>query len=292
MCSSQRSIAGVRDMEEKVGLPHVEERRLEALDEVVRELPDESDGVGEEERLSAGGLDAARRRIEGREEAVALEDRASRDPVEERRFARVRVADDGDGEDPLAPLALLGSAMDLLELLLEARYPVAGLAAIDLDLRLARAPRPDTSLLPREVLPEAPEAGERIVELGDLHLDSRLARARPPGEDVEDELGAIDDVDVEDLLDVPRLRGREIVVEYDEVRAAVVNLPGELLDLAFADEGRAVDARAGLQRLPHDRGARAAGEELELGEVLELVFAPDAGQRDADEVGPFGRCFG
>jgi hypothetical protein len=181
--------------------------------------------------------------------------------------------------------------MYLVELLLKARYPVAGLAAVDLDLRLARSPRPDASRLAAEVLPEASEPRQRVVELRDLHLYPRLPRARAPGEYVEDELRAVDDVDFEDFLDVARLRGSEVVVEYDEVRAAVVNLPGELVDLALADEGRAVDAGAGLQRPPDDLRAGAAGEELELGEVLDLVLAPRAGERDADEVGSLERGY-
>jgi hypothetical protein len=141
------------------------------------------------------------------------------------------------------------------------------------------------------MLPEAPEAGKRVVELGDLDLDPRLPRARPAGEDVENELRAIDDVDIEELLDVPRLGRRQIVVEDDEVRFPVVYLPGELLDLPLADEGGAVDSRSVLERAAHDRGSGGAGEELELAKVIELVPAPHAGQGHPDEVRSFDGIF-
>src|SRR5206468_299890 len=62
----------------------------------VRELADESDRVGQNDASSVGELELASRRIERREEPVLDDDTGAGEPVEGRRLARVRVADQRD----------------------------------------------------------------------------------------------------------------------------------------------------------------------------------------------------
>jgi hypothetical protein len=72
--------------------------------------------------------------------------------------------------------------------------------AIGLELRLAGASRTDapahdtkTAAKALEVLPEAAHAREVVLELGKLDLELALGATRMLGEDVEDQLRAIDD---------------------------------------------------------------------------------------------------
>jgi hypothetical protein len=81
------------------------------------------------------------------------------------------------------------------------------LAAIGLELRLAGAPRADAAAEPRQRGPGADEARQQVLELRQLHLPLALARARPPREDVEDELRAIDDLALEPLSSCAAARG-------------------------------------------------------------------------------------
>ena len=63
-------MARVHDVHEDVRLGQLLERRLEGRHELMRELPDEADGVGEDERRVRRDRDQPRRRIERHEELV------------------------------------------------------------------------------------------------------------------------------------------------------------------------------------------------------------------------------
>ena len=82
------------------------------------------------------------------------------------------------------------------------------------------SPRADAAAEPLEVLPLPDEARQQVGELGELHLQLALHRARPLGEDVEDERGAVDDPQAERAAEVALLDGRQRVVGDHEVGAA------------------------------------------------------------------------
>ena len=98
ICSTSRSLGrrAVDDVEHEVGDERLLERRGEALDELMRQPPDEADGVGDEV-AAAVVLEAARRRVERLEEPVADRDVGVGERVQQRRLARVRVAGERDG---------------------------------------------------------------------------------------------------------------------------------------------------------------------------------------------------
>src|SRR5439155_7238287 len=108
--------------------------------------------------------------------------------------------------------------------------------AVGLELGFARTAGADAAGLALEMLPQAGQAGQGVLKLRELDLESRLASARAPGEDVEDQLGAVDHLAVERLLEVAHLRRRQIVVEDHEIGVPLRRERLELLDLALADE--------------------------------------------------------
>ena len=71
-----------------------------------------------------------------------------------------------------------------------------------------------------------------VLQLRQLDLQLPFARPRAPREDVENQLGAIDDAPAEDLFEVARLRRRELVVERSRRRRSQLG----------AGHGRAVSA--------------------------------------------------
>ena len=82
-------------------------------------------------------------------------------------------------------------------------------------------------------------------------------RARARGEDVEDQLAAVEDLDLELLLEVAHLGGRQVVVEDDHVGVGGLDELLELLDLALADVGREIDVLALLEHAAdHDQAGR------------------------------------
>src|SRR5258708_25804914 len=99
-------IRRVDDLDEDVGAVDLLERGPERVDELVRQLVDEPDGVGHDRGLAVTELDLAAGGIQRRKQLVlGLRDLAPDEAIEERRLAGVRVADDADGRDEPAVAA-------------------------------------------------------------------------------------------------------------------------------------------------------------------------------------------
>jgi hypothetical protein len=261
-------------VEDQVGDLRLLERRAERLHELVGQLLDEPDGVGEQERPPVQAHDP-RARVERVEQPVAHADVGAGQAVEQRRLARVRVAGERDLRQVRA-LALgahrLPVRADVGEPALERADALAGEAAVGLDLRLARPagrePAARHAAEALEVRPQAAHAGEVVLELGELDLELALGRVRVPGEDVEDERGAVDDRHLELLLEVALLARRELVVAHDHVRVGRLGRRLDLEQLARAEVRVRVRLRAMLHVLAdHDDPGRAQ-QLAQLGQVV------------------------
>ena len=129
------------------------------------------------------------------EQAVIGGDVGAGQTVEQRRFARVRVAHEGDdGQIVFLPSsALLGADLahvfQIFAQLLDAR---ADVALVGLELRLARASGADAAAETAHLLVPDGEPGQVILILRQLDLELALARLGPLGEDVEDERAAVE----------------------------------------------------------------------------------------------------
>jgi hypothetical protein len=135
------------------------------------------------------------------------------------------------------------------------------------------------------VVPQLLEARPHVLELRQLHLQLGFAAAGMAREDVEDELGAVDDVEVEDLFQIARLRRRQRVVEDHEVGAVVAAKRPQLVDLALADERAHVRFAALLHEVRDGLGTGRARQQLELGQMLVGALARAARQHHADQNG-------
>jgi hypothetical protein len=101
-------LGGVDQVDDQVGSGDLLQRRLERLDQVVGQLGDEPDGVGEGGRPPARQLEAPGGRVEGREQLVLDQHPGPRQPVQQGRLAGVGVADQGHRRDA-GPLAARGA---------------------------------------------------------------------------------------------------------------------------------------------------------------------------------------
>ena len=159
--------------------------------------------------------------------------------------------------------------------------PVAGQAAVGLELRLARAARADAAAEALEVLPHAAHAGQVVVELRELDLELPLGGHGVLGEDVEDQLRAVDHAGVERVLEEALLRRIELVVDDQALGFELLEPLLDLLELALADVGALRRAGAMLHR-PADRDHSGRPRELlDLGELLGGIDA--LGQHCEDE---------
>ena len=123
-----------------------------------------------------------------------------------------------------------------------------------------------------------------VAQLGELDLGLALPRLRVLGEDVEDQRGAVDDLDLDAVLEVPQLAGRELAVADHRVRAGRLDDLAQPVDLAAADVRRRVGLLAALVERVEHLGAGGLGEQGELGHrvlgVLDGAFGPHADQHD------------
>ena len=85
------------------------------------------------------------------------------------------------------------------------------------------------------------EARQQVLELRQLDLQLAVARLRALREDVEDELRAVDDLEVGRFGDRAHLRGRELAVEDDQVCAELQRADEQVVELALAEHGARVD---------------------------------------------------
>ena len=205
--------------------------------------------------------------IEGGEELVLHQHRGVGEGVEQRRLAGVGVADDGEDRQaavvalPPAQVAVLGEAGHPP---LQRGDPVAHPAAVDLQLGLAGAAAADAAGQARERVVAPGQARVEVLELRQLHLQLAVGALRPLREDVEDQLGAVEDLEAGGLGDVAGLRRREVGVEDDQVRHQLHGAEQDVLQLPLADERARVDLVPVLQRGVHHLDAGGAGQLLQL----------------------------
>jgi hypothetical protein len=248
----------------------------------VRELAHEADGVGDRRGSAARQLDAPRGRVERREQLVGDEDVGVRQRAHQCRLAGVRVSRDRDLRDA-APLAAspfdVARARQILDVLAELRDAPADVLAVDLELGLAGAARPDAAAEPGHRLAPASQAGQQVVELRELDLGLALSRPRVQREDVEDQRGPVDHLRAEPILQVAQLPRRQLVVEDHDLRPARMHGAVDLLELALADE------RGGVRiapRLDEPRDGVRAGRVGERGQLVEVRLLDAAADADQD----------
>ena len=221
-------VRSIDDVDDDVGIRYLFEGRTEGLDELMRKVAHEADGIRERICMAVGGGILADGGVEGGEERVLHEGTGPGDAIEQRGLARVRIAGDGDGRHRVAhavgPLGL-SRGLEALDLLAQSRHPRVDPAAVELDLGLTGAPRPHavassdlaTGLAGHRFTPAA-QSREQVLELGEFDLRLALPALRVLAEDIEDHRGAVDDLHLDDVLERAPLARGEFSVDDHGVR--------------------------------------------------------------------------
>ena len=106
--------------------------------------------------------------------------------------------------------------------------------------------------------------GQQVVQLRKLHLELPFPAAGPPGENIEDDLGTVDDLQVENLLEIAKLRGSEVVVKDHQIRACRVRLRANFMHLAASQKRGRIGIGRALQRRSHHLGSGADSKFLQF----------------------------
>ncbi len=260
-------------------------------------MPDEPDGVGQRERPAAGRLGLAHGRVQGGEQRVLHQHPRAGQHVEQAGLARVGVPGDDHGRHGVAPaLPALHLAADLegADLAAELGDPRPDPAPVGLDLGLTGTAGPDAAAaghpaarLPGQRLAPAAQPRQHVLQLGQLDLGLALAALGVLGEDVQDQRGAVDHLDLDHALKAAQLARAELAVADHRVRAGRGHDPGQLVRLARAHVGGGVDPAPALDQAVEHHGARGLGEPAELRQGVlragQRALGPYADQHDALE---------
>src|SRR5690606_41952964 len=103
--------------------------------------------------------------------------------------------------------------------------PLVDAPAVRLQLRLTGTTQTDTTggaarpaaCLPGQRLTPTTQARQQVLQLGQLDLRLALPGPRVLGEDVQDERDPVDDLDLELLLQLAQLAGRQVPVDDHRV---------------------------------------------------------------------------
>ncbi len=172
----------------------------------------------------------------------------------------------------------MANAADGFEIELELVDAALNAAAIGFELGFAGSAGADAAAQLRHGFASAGEARKHVLELRQLHLQLAFAGAGVAGKDVEDELGAVEHAAGQGGLEVAQLGGREVVVEEHQVGLGGGGDPGDLFDLAGADERGGIGTGAALHDLRGDFGAGARNQLAKLGERLLGIEAGETRQ--------------
>ncbi len=260
----------------------------------MRQVAHEPDGVGEGVGPPVSRLGATHRRIERREQLVLHEHARVGEAVEDRALAGVRVPRDGDARHVVVTsAAALGVArrLHLGDLTAQLRHARVDATTVEFDLRLTRTARTHaltarglTAGLTRHRLTPTAKTRQQVLHLGELDLGLALLALRVLGEDVEDERGAVDDLDLDDVLERASLAGRQLAVGDDGVGTLGDDDLLQFLGLALAEPGAGVGSQPALHDAGEHLGTGRLGERGELAQrvlrVLGVALAPDAGEDD------------
>src|SRR4029079_6590559 len=129
----------------------------------------------------------------------------------------------------------------------ELRHPVADAAPVGLDLRLTGTTGADPTAagdpaagLPGQRLSPSAKPRKHVLHLRELDLRLALLAAGVLGEDVENQRSAVDDLDLDDVLELAQLARCQLTVADDGVGAGRDDDVPQLARLAGADVGRRV----------------------------------------------------
>ena len=249
----------VNDMNQQVGILQFLQRGLECPHQMVGQLGDKSDGIGQQHFQRVGHLQAAGGGVQGIKQPVIGRDTRAGDAVQQGRFTGVGVAHQGHHRDGifLPPLPLDGPDLaDFLQFLFQPGNAAADNPAVRLQLGLTGATGANGAFLPFQVGPHTRQTGQQIFILGQLHLQAALFRLGPLGENIKNQGAAVQNRDAQKFFQRPVLGRREIVVKNSHGGFGGLQKLLDLVHLALTDEAVGV---GGVAVLEHLGGTLAAG---------------------------------
>lgn len=235
--------------EQKIGLGRNGQSGAEGSDKSMRQIPDESDGIGEQHLFAGREIRQAGFGVERREQPVVHIGIRAGEDVQQGRFSRVRVAD--ERYERIIPLLLPSgfAPFDIRKLGSQIRDPPAERLVAQLEVTLAGTAHAGAAF---ETLLGFHDGNPRQLEfrLGQFHLNLRLGGTGTAGKDFENDLATVHDAHAEFLGQIVGLHGIQFVVENDAAGSGGFLQQPQIRSLALAEEGASVRLGSALRHLP------------------------------------------
>src|SRR5215470_13793148 len=138
---------------------------------------------------------------------------------------------------------------DVFQFVLEQRDAITHSAAINFELGFAGAAAADAAHQPGHLGAAAGQSRQQVFQLRQLDLNAPFGGLRALGENVQNQLGAVENFQVGGLVDGAHLRGREFAVEDNHVSAELQAANDDVVELALAGERFRIERRAALNDL-------------------------------------------
>jgi len=273
----------IDDVQQQVGMDGFFQSGAERGDQVVWQPADETDRVGQQHEPSAAKRPAPGKRIQRRKEEISRRRLRIGKGVHEGTLTGVGVPDQRNGKEVLPRLDLADlSTVDLGNLAFKQGDAVGDQSAVDFDLAFPRAARSDAAHDASsgcaagtgdafQVRPHPAKPRGGVLELGQLNLQACRPAARTPGEDVQNQLTAIENLSPRGLFDLADLRRGKVVVKDDYVRLAGLGPLTDFFQFAAAHAGTGVICCSALHHLSHHQGPRGPGQ---LRQFRKWIFSP------------------
>ena len=273
-------------MQQQVGLPGFFQRGLEAGNQVVRQVANEAHRVAQQHGAPAGQVPPSGAGIQGMEEPVPSFHPGAGQRVHQRAFAGVGVADQRDGAGAVSGshLAFL-TPHDHVQLALQVVDAFFHQAAVFFQLLFARPAHADAVADSGQVGPHPLEPRQGILQLGQLHGQPGFVSAGVGGEDVQDQLGAVQHLAAGQFFQVAFLAGGQVIVEQHHVRPGAFGQLGQVFGFAFAQIGGRIGSLPLLVHAAHHVSPSRFGQPLQLGQrVFQHAIL---GKLNRNQDGPF-----
>ena len=132
--------------------------------------------------------------------------------------------------------SLLPALFDSFQALIKTFDRLTNHAAIAFQLGFTRSTQPDTTLLSFKVRPAPDQAGRKMLQLGQFHLQLALEGARPQGKNIQYQASPVNDAPFKCAFQVFFLAGTELVINKHKLRIDLLDQCQQLVELATADQ--------------------------------------------------------
>ena len=288
-------VRSIHHVQDDVSIRDLFQGGAERLHQLGRQRTHETHRVREGVADTVRGLSLTDGRVQGRKQGVLHEHAGIGQTVQKGGLTRVRVPGNSHRRHAVTATVQtlrLTRRRHRSDLTLKLRHASAQAAAVHLNLGFTGTTRTDTltgcgtaTRLTGQGRTPTTQTRQHVLQLSQLNLCLTLAGLSVLSENVENQGGAVNDLDLHDVFEGTTLRGSQFGVDDDGVGAGRLHNVLEFQRLTGAEEGAGVRLEAALNQAVQNLGTCGFSQCRELTQrvlgVLYGAFSPQTSQHHA-----------